>query len=323
MAASDSAATPASGIILCIDLGYRSDAALAIAALNGLMDRGEAHRIALGVARPSLEAAQLGDVIAQCYSGLPAGAPSVTVGMPGGAPVSVAPPGLAALLSRKAADGTPLYPTRVRRRVDTAEDRVLFRNALLGQPDGSAAVVLAGPATSVVRLLDLHGAREQISAKVAHLVVAAGCFAEGPPEPSIASDPSAARRLFAEWPTPIVAVGSEVGAALRYPAASIDQDLAWSPNHPVSAACHLLDAGSLGATTAGLAALVHAALPNEDYFTRSEPGRIVVLDDGRTRFEPSPAGRCQFLTLAPTQKERALSLYRALVSARPVVVQHP
>ncbi|HVZ35277.1 MAG TPA: hypothetical protein VG963_22780, partial [Polyangiaceae bacterium] len=319
MAASDTATTPHSGVILCLDLGYRSDAALVIAALNGLMARGDAHRIALGVTRPSLEAAQLADVIAQCYPGLPAGAPPITIGMPGGAPASVAPPGLAAMLSRKAADATPLYPTRIRRRVDTAEDRVLFRNALLGQRDASAIVLLAGSATSVVRLLELHGAREQIAAKVARLVVAAGCFGEGPPDPSIVSDVAAARRLFAEWPTPIVAVGSEVGAALRYPATSIDQDLAWSPNHPIAAACHLLDAASQGATTAALAALVHAALPSEDYFSRSEPGRIVVHDDGRTRLEPSPGGRCQTLTLAPIQKERLLELYRTLVSARPFV----
>ncbi len=58
-------------------------------------------------------------------------------------------------------------------------------------------------------------------------------FPAGPPSPAIKSDIAAARKLFAEWPTPVVAVGSEVGDALPYPGASIEKDFAWSPAHPV------------------------------------------------------------------------------------------
>jgi hypothetical protein len=135
MAASDTGTSLPSGLILCIDLGDRRDAALAIAALNGLRARGEANRIALGVARPSLEAAQLGDVIDQCYPSLPAGSRPVTVAMPGGTPVSVALPGLAALPSRKGADGTPIYPTRIRL-APTRKERVfsLYRALVSARP---------------------------------------------------------------------------------------------------------------------------------------------------------------------------------------------
>ena len=39
---------------------------------------------------------------------------------------------------------------------------MLIRNLLLAQHDGNAAIVLAGPATGVVRMLDLYRSGPQI-----------------------------------------------------------------------------------------------------------------------------------------------------------------
>ena len=60
-----------------------------------------------------------------------------------------------------------------------------------------------------------------------------GAFPQGEPEFNIKTDIPAARKLFAEWPTPIVASGYEVGEALPFPASSIENDFSWSPAHPV------------------------------------------------------------------------------------------
>jgi hypothetical protein len=305
------------GIAFEGDLGYRADAVLAVAMLNGFTTKGEARRISLSISRPSLEAAQLADVIAEFYPTEIAGSNPSTIGMPDGAPPTVGPPGLTALLSRKAADGTPLYTSNIRGMLDTADGAILVRNVLLAQHDANAAIVVAGQVTVLARLLDLYGSRPQIAAKVKHLVVAAGAFPAGPAEPGVARDVASARRLFAEWPTPLIAVGSEVGLALSYPASSIEDGLAWSPTHPVAAAYRALQPMPYDAPTTALAAMLQAVQPDGGYFKLSEPGTISVLDDGRTRFTPGKEGSHRYLIADPAQRARVLALYTALVSAVP------
>lgn len=305
-------------VALDLDLGVRPDALLAIALLNGLSARNEARRIALTVTRPSLVAAQLADVIAEHYSTLPLGWGSATIGMPEGDPPSPDNPALAALLARPGADGAPLYPTRVQRVVDTAESSTLIRNLLLAEQDGNTALVLAGAATGLSRLLDLYGVRPQLSAKVKYLVVAAGAYPAGSVDPSIASDVRAARRLFSEWPTPLVAVGAELGEALRFPAQVLRDMLAAAPAQPVAAAYLALARMPYDAPTSALAALLYAVHPEGNEYRLSEPGTISVLDDGRTRFTPRSDGTHRYLIANPAQTERLLAQYTALVSAPPL-----
>jgi purine nucleosidase len=322
---------PTLGVALDVDLGERPDALLAIAMLNGLSAQKLARRIALSVTRPSLVAAQLADVIAEYYSTLPLNWGYATIGLPEGgmrdgalSPDSAA---LAALLARKNLDGALLYPTRVQRLVDTADSATLIRNLLLAEPDGSAALVLAGAATGLSRLLDLYGAVPQLRAKVKLLVVAAGAYPAGNVEPTIAGDVRSARRVFNEWPTPIVAVGAELGEALRLPAKVVQEMLAATPEHPVAAAYAALGRMRYDTATTALAALLYAARPDAEDYRLSEPGTIVVLDDGRTRFTPRSDGRHRYLIANPARAQQLLAQYSALVSApplpRPVVQRKP
>jgi hypothetical protein len=147
--------------------------------------------------------------------------------------------------------------------------------------------------------------------------VAIGAYPSGPAEAGVREDVAAARRLFAEWPTAIVAVGAEVGAALPYPGASIEQDFAWSPAHPVADAYRTVKAMPYDAPASALAATLHAANPDGGFFKLSEPGTITVLDDGRTQFTPAPDGKHRYLIADPEQKDRVLKLYTELVSAPP------
>jgi hypothetical protein len=315
---------PPIGIAFESDLGNRIDAVLGVAMLNGLIVKGEARRIALAISRPSLPAAQLADVLVAFYSGRPVGGFAM-IGMPegpldsarGGPAAPDASPGLAAILSKKGADGAPVHTSNIARLLDTADNAVLIRNVLLGQHDQNGAVVLAGPATGLARLLALNGSRPQIVTKVKHLVVAAGAFPDGPADPGIKSDIASARTLFAEWPGPIVAVGAEVGAALPFPGASIDADLAWSPVHPVADAYRVFKATPYDAPASALAAILYAAHPDQGYFKLSERGTISVLDDGRTRFTPKADGTHQYLMVDPAQKDRVIKLYTELVSSKP------
>lgn len=304
---------PPLGVVLDLDLA-RPDALLSLALLNGLSAQTRARRIALSVTRPSLVAAQLADVIAEYYATLPANWGYATIGMPEGG-VASPEPQFVELLARKKLDGAPLYPTRVRRLVDTADSATLMRNLLLAEQDGNSVIVLAGAATGLSRLLDLYGAAEQLRAKVKVLVVAG-------PEATIASDARAARRVFADWPTPIVAVGADLGQAVRFPAKVVQEMLTAAPEHPVAAAYAALGRMPYDAPTTALAALLFAvgfgAQPEGDEYRLSEPGTIAVLDDGRTRFTPRAAGQHRYLSANPARIQGLLTQYTALVSAPPV-----
>ena len=143
-------------------------------------------------------------------------------------------PVLKAVLDKKTADGKPAYTHSVLKLNDTADPVALIRNAFTAQTDGNCAVVLAGPATNLAKVLDLPAGPDVIKRKVKLLSVAMGTFPEGRPDPHVKADLAAAKRLFAEWPTPIVAAGVEVGVALPYPGSSIEQDFAWAPAIPSS-----------------------------------------------------------------------------------------
>jgi hypothetical protein len=317
-------ARPPIGIAFDGDLGNRIDAMLAVAMLNGFTAKTEARRISLSVSRPSVISAQLADVISNFYRAPPpargGGVGAITegmIGMPEGTASADDKPVLGALLAKKAADGTPLYTSTIGGLINTAESAVLIRNLLLAQHDGNATIVLAGPATGVVRLLGLYRSGPQITAKCKQLIVAAGSFPAGPAEATIKTDVAAAQKLFAEWPTPLVAVGSEVGDALPYPGASIDKDFAWSPAHPIVDAYRALKPMPYDAPAAALAAVLYAVHPDDDYFKLSDPGTISVLDDGRTRFTPGAEGKHRYLIVDPAQKERVIAVYSAMVSAAP------
>jgi hypothetical protein len=308
---------PPLGIAFEADFGQRIDAILAVAMLNGFTAKGECRRIALCISRTSIPTARLADVVSGFYAPRPVGGSSM-IGMPEDGPVSSAEP-LTAILTKTAADGAAVYESNIETVLDTADNAVHIRNVLLAQFDGNAAIVVAGPATGMARLMNLFGARPQIEAKAARLVMAVGAF--GPnaaAEPAAKADVAALRSVLAEWPTPIVMVGAEVGEALPYPASSIETGFAWSQApHPVVDTYRAFKAMPHDAPASALAATLYAVHPDEGFFQLSEPGTITVGDDGQTRFAPSPDGRHRHLIVDPAQKARVLQAYTALVEAPP------
>lgn len=312
---------PPLGVAFDGDVGRRIDAVLGIAMLNGLAAKGEARRIALSVSTPSLKTVQIADVVASFYTprapvatgGGVGAARDGMIGMADGAALQNDPPPLASLLSK--------YQTAIAGVSDAPEGAVLIRNLLLAQNDQNAVIVLAGPATSLARLAGLYRAVPQLVAKVKHVVVALGAFSGATPavDPSVAQDLASAKKLFAEWPTPLVAVGAEVGAALPYPAASLDRDFAWATTpHPVVDAYRAFKPMPYDAPAGALAALLYAVHPADGFFKTSDAGTISVGDDGRTKFTPGADGKHRYLIADPAQSERIIKLYTELVSAKPI-----
>jgi inosine-uridine nucleoside N-ribohydrolase len=314
---------PPVGILFDTDMGNRIDDALALALLYGLDGKNEARVVAVSVSKSNLQAAAFCEAVGRFYAGAVSGAfggfgRTLPVGLSVSGWMPEATPMIASPLSKQNPDGSPVYQHGIHKLNDTAEVPALLRNALTAQHDQNAIVVLAGPATNLVSMLRLNGAKEWVIRKVRMLSISGGAFPGGEPEFNVKSDIEAARTLLAEWPTPIVFAGQEIGEALPYPAASIEKDFSWSAAHPVADAYRSYKPMPYDAPTGDMAAVLYAIRPQENYFKLSEPGTVTVLDDGRTRFTPSAQGKHRYLILDPAQKERIIKTYTEIASAKPV-----
>jgi hypothetical protein len=311
------------GIIFDSGLGSNVDEVLALALLYGFEGKREARVVSLSVSKPNLKSAALCEAIGRFYGGAASGAfgavgRTLPVGLAENGKLPEDTAMLTVPLARRNEDGKPVYSHGIEKVTDTAEVRALIRNAIAQQPDQSCVVVLTGPASNLARLLDVHGAKDLISRKVQFLSIACGAFTDGPPQFNARIDVPAARKLFLEWPTPIIAAGEEVGSSLLFPGASIEKDFAWTPAHPVVDAYRAYKPMPYDAPTAAMAAVLYAVRSKESFFKLSEPGTISVLDDGRTKFSPSPDGRHRYLLVESTERDRILKTYIEIASAKPV-----
>lgn len=314
---------PPVGIVFDSDMGNSIDDALALALLYGFDGKREARLVSVSVSKSNLKAAAFCEAIGRFYAGAVSGAfntagRALPVGLSSDGKMSEETPMLTVPLSKRNAEGALVYYHGIEKLNDTADPIAVIRNAFTAQHDQNCIVVLAGPATNLAKVLDLPGAKELISRKVRFLSMTGGSYPDGPPEFNIHTDVPAARKLLAEWPTPVVASGREVGEALLFPASSIERDFAWTSDHPVADAYRAYKTMPYDAPTWAMTAVLHAVRSHEGYFKLSDPGTISVLDGGRTRFTPSPEGRHRYLILDPSQKERIVQVFREVASEKPV-----
>ena len=309
------------GVIFDSDMGVNIDSALALAVLYGAASKVKV--IALSVTNPNLEAAAFCDVVARYYT---TGGRLKTTPPLYHFPVGYAGQGAAAsdsvltrALAVKGDDGSPAFSINVKDVSDTGEVPVVFRNALSAQKDGAALMVVTGPLTNLVRALALPGNKEMIAAKIGALILGAGDFSGNAIDPRIKADVPAARRIFAEWPTPIVVIGREAGDAMPYPGGSIATDFAWATTHPIVEAWKASKPMPGDVPSQAVLAALYATDMKGDLFKLSETGRVEVLDDGRTKLTPSPSGTQRYVLKAsdPAEKANLVKAFTTLASAKP------
>ncbi|MGA2133807.1 MAG: hypothetical protein ABSH50_16050 [Bryobacteraceae bacterium] len=265
-------AKPPVGIIFDTALDRIGDV-LALAMLHGLEGKDEARVAAIAISRPDLAAAQFCDSLGLFYASATTGTAAMFLHR---SPIGLADGNPAATPAMLAG---PFEPKSVVSSViDTADPATLIRNMLMAQYDQNAAIVVSGPPTDLTRLLEMDGVKDLLARKVRLLCVA------GPTAP------------IAGWPTPIVTVGPEIGAALPFPGDSIAKDFAYAPTHPVAAAYRAYQPMPYDAPSCAIAAVLYAARPKETYF------KVV---DGKLTFDPE-------------QKDRIIRAYVELASAKPV-----
>lgn len=307
-------------MIFDTDMGNDIDDALALAMIHTLSDRGEVELLAVTVCKDNPWAGVYVDVVNRFY-----GRPATPVGTVRNGKTPEDGNYVRTVAERKVG-GKSAYPRKLKSGADAHEAVGLLRKTLAAQPDGSVVLVSVGFMTNFARLLDskpddaspLDG-MELVKRKVREYVMMAGAFGPNPGgEYNVVEDAEAARRVFERWPTPIVASGFEIGAAILYPAESIEKDYGWVKDHPVAEAYSAYMKMPYDRPTWDLTAVLYAVRPDRGYFGLSPNGAISMDDKNITRFVADKSGRHRFLTVTPEQITRVREACVFLASTPPI-----
>jgi inosine-uridine nucleoside N-ribohydrolase len=296
-------------LIFDTDMGNDVDDALALAMLHAMQSRGECRLLGVTVTKDNPWAPVYVDLVNTFY-----GRGQIPVGMVKGGVTPENSKMIQTPAERRREDGTLVYPRRLASGAEAPEAVSLLRRLLSAEKDGSVVIVQVGFSTNLARLLDAPADLELVRRKVKLLSVMAGNFAQPKPEFNVQKDTASARKLFDQWPGEIVASGFEIGEAMKFPAARIEKDFAWAPDHPVVDAYRAYMKMPYDRQTWDLTAALYAVRPAGGYFDLSAPGRITSDDAGRTSFHTDAAGKHRYLVLTEAQRARTLECMVGLAS---------
>ena len=308
-------------LVFDTDMGNDIDDALALGVIHALQSRGECDLLAVTVSKDNEFAAPFVDLVNTFY-----GRGSVPIGAVRNGRTPEDSKYIRLPSEALAADGRQRYPHRLRSGRDAPEAVGLIRQTLAAQPDNSVVIAVVGFSTNLARLLDspadahspLPG-RELAARKCRLLAMMAGMFSDErrQKEYNVFTDLAAAKKVFADWPTPIVISGFEVGEAIKFPATSIERDFGYVAHHPLREAYELYLKMPYDRQTWDLTAVLYAVRPDRGYFGLSQPGTIQVDEREITQFTPSEKGRHRYLTVTPEQVVRVREALVQLASQPP------
>ncbi len=287
----------------------RPDAALALAAMFVFDNKHDARMGAVCVTGAGLDTAIFCDMVGRLYV---AGPPRNTnqalpVGLADVTPMPPDAPMIASAVNRRNDAGDDLYTHSIRKVTDTAQAQAVLRNGVIFNAE--TVVLLSAPATDLAISLDLAGAKSEYVKRVRGFVIVDSGTA--------VSDPAALRKVIAEWPTPIIYCGPDIGEALPFPGNALDRAFAWTPASPVADAYRAFKAMPYDAPSYDLAALHYAVHPDSGFFTLSEPGALTVSSSGAMKFTAG-AGPVRRLVLDAAKRDAAIAALVTVLSTKPV-----
>jgi len=306
-------------LIFDTDMGNDIDDALALSVIHALESRGECQLLGVTVSKDNAYCAPFIDAVNTFY-----GRGEIPIGVvrDGKQPED----GKFVRQVSQARDGDSLrYPHDLKSGADAPDAIPLLRKLLAESPENSVVLVVVGFSTNMARLLESDpdsssplAGRELVAKHCQLLSMMAGMFTDPrQKEYNVHIDLDAARKVFADWPTEIVASGFEIGQAIKYPAASIEHDFGYVAHHPVQEAYTLYMPMPYDRETWDLTSVLYAVRPDRDYFGLSPPGKITVDDEGVTHFTESTAGRDRYLTASDEQISRVREALVQLASQPP------
>lgn len=308
------------GLIFDTDMGNDIDDALALGVIHALRSRGECKLLAVTSSKDNEFSTPYIDLVNTFYGrgDIPVGA--VRNGKTPKAGRYIKPP------SQAVDGGRQRYPHKLLSGKDAPEAVGLLRKVLAAQPDKSVAVVVVGFSTNLARLLDSKpdahstmSGRDLVAAKCRLLSIMAGSFRlpKKHKEYNVVKDLPASTKVFAEWPTPVVASGYEIGLATKYPATSILADYSYVKHHPLREGYELYMKMPYDRPTWDLTSVLYAVRPDHGYFGLSEPGNMRVNSEGYTKFTPAKDGTGRYLTVTSDQITRVREALVMLASQPP------
>jgi inosine-uridine nucleoside N-ribohydrolase len=298
-------------IIFDTDIGNDIDDALALAMLHAMETAGEAKLLAVTITKDNPWAPVYVDLANHFY-----GRGGIPIGMVKGGPTPEDSPYLRVPAARRGPGGGPLYPRRIESGTAVPDATTVLRDVLSKEKDSAVTIVQVGFSTNLARLLQSPGGADLVKRKVRLLVMMAGEFPTGKPEYNIRIDIPSAKKVFADWPTPIVTSGFEIGKTILFPASAIESKFSYVPNHPIADAYRQYQKMPYDRPTWDLTAVLYAVRP-KGYFQIGATGRVNVTDDGRTTLEADPKGKQSYLTVDGPGREKALAAMIELSSRPP------
>ena len=232
------AAAPEKGAVPVIfetDMGNDIDDALALDLLYKGMDAGHIRLIGVSLNKRSSTSFEFIDLMNTWY-----GYPDIPIAYTPRAVDNKDRDYTTPVCELKASDGKPLFKRS--RKPGSWEDPVaMYRRLLAAEPDNSVVVVSVGFSGNLAALLASDGddvspltGRELVARKVKYFSVMAGSFGvKKRAEYNVINDIPAARKFFAECPSPIVLTPFEIGKQVVYPGRSIAEDFGWAEHHPM------------------------------------------------------------------------------------------
>lgn len=306
-------------VIFDTDIGNDIDDALALGVIHALESRQECKLVAVTISKDNPLCAPFIDLVNTFY-----GRGDIPIGVVRNGKTPEDGNYLRGPVEARDGDGQR-FPHDLKSGRDAPEAVQVLRRALAKQADGSVVMIVVGFSTNIARLLDSAGddasplsGQDLVAKKCRLLSIMAGNFGPMPvPEYNVHIDVPSARKVYAEWPTEIVASGFEVGLAIKYPAVSIQRDFAYVPHHPLPEAYALYMKMPYDRETWDLTSVLYAVRPDRGYFALSEPGTITVDEKNVTRFAPGAGGKHRYLKVDAEQIAQVREALVVLASQPP------
>jgi inosine-uridine nucleoside N-ribohydrolase len=303
---SASAATAsASGLVIDTDILGDVDDVGAIAIANAMADNGETELLAIVANTHSRYSAPCAGVLIQFY-----GRPSVPLGAI--KPVTDDVGSYDQLLVN-------MFPSPLTDGNSAPDAVATYRKVLAAQPPQSVSIASIGFLTNLSALLqsDSDGSspldgRSLVAQAVARLVVMGGGYPNGQEyNYNFYNDPTSAAYVVANWPTPIVFSGSEVGTTII---SGNTLDTSVPANNPVRVAYDAYVGSGAGRSSWDLTAVLYAVRGGGGLFVESgQGGGNSIAANGSNAWQGSGSGNQSYLVKTASDSQIADVLNQLLI----------
>jgi inosine-uridine nucleoside N-ribohydrolase len=198
------------------------------------------------------------------------------------------------------------YPHKIKSNGEAPDAVALYRKLLAAQPDRSVTIITVGFFTNLARLLQSGADRysrlsgkDLVKKKVRSLVSMAGRFPAGK-EFNVEKDAKASAVVFANWPTPILFSGFEIGVKLKTGLPLVQNDtIRNSPVKDVFRIClPMAKEDSAGRSSWDETAVLAAVQGYQRYYS-IQKGQITIEKDGMNGWQPVDKGHAYLLERVP------------------------